>query len=163
MTLVLKILWFFFYFDCLQIVLEHADLNATRSELDDFLDDSEYYVALLAELVNDFPGMSNKIYKIKCAAHTVQLIVRDAMKQSNAENIIKVCRMAVKFLRKSQIRHELRAAGIPCITPKYDCVTRWSSTYLMVRVLFYLYLISPHLLFCVFFTLYKLFVFLYIF
>lgn len=76
--------------------------------------------------------MSTKVFKVKCEAHSLQLVLWDGLRSSNAENIIKMCRLAVKMLRKSSVQHDMHAAGIPLIVPKYDCVTRWSSTYLMV-------------------------------
>lgn len=111
-------------------------MDERQPELDLLLDDSEHYYTNLAQLVEEFPGVSRKIFKVKCAAHSVQLIVWGGLKPSDAMTIIQMCRIAVKILRKPKVQQDIQAAGIASILPKYDCPTRWSSTYLMVCAIF---------------------------
>lgn len=115
-------------------------MEERQPELGLLLDDSEQYHTHLAELVEEFPGIARKVFKVKCAAHSVQLILWDGLKASDAVTIIQMCRIAVKILRKPRNQQEIQAAGIATILPKYDCPTRWSSTYLMVCAIFISYL-----------------------
>lgn len=75
---------------------------------------------------------------ISCAAHTVQLAVKDALAMLSILyfNVIKLAREVAKFLRKENIRIEMRNRKLESILPSLDIETRWSSTYLMVGVLF---------------------------
>lgn len=72
---------------------------------------------------------------VNCAAHTVQLAVKDALKSLNNanKNIIGIARAAVKFIRKESTRNETRTRGLKLTLPSLDVETRWSSTYMMVR------------------------------
>lgn len=71
---------------------------------------------------------------VNCAAHTLQLAVRDAIAQITSEpkNVIKLCKMFAKFTRLQKTIYELKKKGIRNRYPPLDVCTRWSSTYLMV-------------------------------
>lgn len=102
-------------------------------DLDSILNDDEEYYNLLAELVNDVTGKPVNVFKVKCAAHSLQLAIRDGIKHSDVKNLIKICGIAVKILRKPNIFNEAREKNLMTIIPRYDCLTRWSSTFLMVK------------------------------
>lgn len=74
---------------------------------------------------------------IKCAAHTLQLAVRDALEclDKKDKNAINLCRRAAKFLRLQSTKNEMRKIGLTSVYPALDVVTRWSSTYMMVRMI----------------------------
>lgn len=107
--------------------------------LDALLDGSSVYEELLEKLVVDMRKRSGNHHlfmaSIKCAAHTLQLAVNDALKQLGRadSNIISLCRVAAKFLRLRSTKNEMHRVGLTSIIPKLDVETRWSSTYLMVR------------------------------
>lgn len=71
---------------------------------------------------------------IRCAAHTVQLVVKDSMKELSEEssNIIKICRRIAKILRLESTKYFLEEAGLALKKPKLDTETRWGSTFVMV-------------------------------
>lgn len=71
---------------------------------------------------------------VNCAAHTLQLAVKDAIEQIAAEekNVITLCRMFAKFTRQQTTIYEFEKMGIKKRNPPLDVCTRWSSTYLMV-------------------------------
>jgi hypothetical protein len=102
------------------------------TDLDNILDDNEEYYNLLAEYVHE-TGIVGKVFKIKCAAHTLQLGLADGLKNSNEMNVITVCRIAVKLLRKPKFFNAAREKNESAIKPRADCPTRWSSIYLMVN------------------------------
>lgn len=87
---------------------------------------------MLERLFNETVYLGVNIYGIKCAAHTLQLAVRKAMKNSNVAELMKICQLVVKLLRKPRIINEIRSNNLEYFLPRYDCLTRWSSTYLMV-------------------------------
>lgn len=110
-----------------------AYLQSDPTDLDNILEDNEEYYNLLAEFVHE-TGIIGKVFKIKCAAHTVQLGLGDGLKNSNTLKIIEVCRIAVKILRKPKYYNAARERDEAAIRPRNDCLTRWSATYLMVNL-----------------------------
>lgn len=113
-------------------------MDEDQTELDAILDDNAHYYSLLAELVNQAVGAPINVIKVKCAAHSVQLVIWDGLKASDVNNLIKICRIAIKLLRKPKMTNYMREKGIPLIVPKYDCLTRWSSTYLMASAIHFI-------------------------
>lgn len=107
--------------------------------LDMLLDDSTVYGELLEKLVIDIQKRSGNHHlfmaSIKCAAHTLQLAINDALKLLGRKdsNIISLCRVIAKFLRLQSTKNEMFRIGLKSIVPKLDVETRWGSTYLMVR------------------------------
>lgn len=102
-------------------------------------DASSVYEDLLATLVVDIRARTGNHHlfmaSIKCATHTLQLAIKDAIKLlgQTDSNAISLCRVVAKFLRLQSTKTELFRAGIKSIVPKLDVETRWSSTYLMVK------------------------------
>jgi hypothetical protein len=111
-----------------QSYLDEGQLN-----LDYILDDNEEYCTLLANLVHDNTGIPGKVLKVKCAAHTLQLIICKGINNSNVLKLIDICRNAVKMLRTTKLIDEAREKGLIHIRPRCDCLTRWNSTFLMVN------------------------------
>lgn len=96
------------------------------------LDDTSHFLDLLQELENEFATQTLKSNGVKCAAHVLQLAVKDALKISSILTIIKICRTVCKLLRKKTNVYDIRAQNLNFKEPRLDCSTRWSSTYLMV-------------------------------
>lgn len=120
-----------------------ADLLSNRSVGDDdalniLLDENETYDELFENLICNLRNRGGNsllfVISIKCAAHTLQLAIKDALKMMPEEvlNVIKLCREAAKFLRQQSTKNEMRRLGITTILPPLDVVTRWSSTFCMV-------------------------------
>ncbi|XP_077547934.1 E3 SUMO-protein ligase ZBED1-like [Haemaphysalis longicornis] len=86
------------------------------------LDDSEEAECL---------GLDGADFKlgVRCAAHTLQLAVSDALKDSGSNTLIAECRAHVKKLRVQSAMGLIRKLGLrkPC-TNIIDCPTRWMST-----------------------------------
>lgn len=74
---------------------------------------------------------------INCAAHTLQLAVKDALKALNKShtNVISLCRNVGIFIRHTNTLIEIQKQGLKKKLPALDTSTRWSSTYLMVSIL----------------------------
>lgn len=71
-----------------------------------------------------------------CLAHTINLIVRDALKVINT-TVEKVKRI-VEFFHKSttatqKLKSTQRQMGLPELRPKQECITRWNSTFHMLK------------------------------
>lgn len=109
--------------------------------LDELLEDVNIYEDLFEKFVSDLQNQTGNhslfVNSIKCAAHTIQLAVRDALKMMSKSdrNVIELSRMVAKFLRKESTKNEKREVGITSILPGLDVETRWSSTYLMVKII----------------------------
>lgn len=106
--------------------------------LDLMLDESIVYGELMDKLVLNIRKRAGNhhlfVTSIKCAAHTLQLVIHDAIGalQNSEQNVIALCRQAAKFMRLQSTRNEMRRAGLISILPALDNATRWSSTYMMV-------------------------------
>lgn len=75
---------------------------------------------------------------IRCAAHTLQLCIKDALEklEQSVKNVIAICRRIAKTMRLNSSAYELKAAEIDFTIPKLDVETRWCSTYSMVGSFF---------------------------
>lgn len=102
-------------------------------EANEILDEKEDFNRLLAELQQQFSVDSLNITSIRCAAHTIQLAVRDSLKDDSVGVHIRESREVCKLLRKKNIRCTLNAVDIKTTLPRMDCETRWNSTYRMVK------------------------------
>lgn len=105
-------------------------------ELNDMLNDDADFANLIEALENDFALDTLIANGIRCAAHTLQLAVIDAIndRSLNVKNVITLCRIVCKMLRKQSTINMLEENGIIIKSPRLDCLTRWSSTYLMVSI-----------------------------
>lgn len=116
---------------------EHID--ADEEMLDLLLDESDLYVELVDSIVSDMQNRNMDtnlfVYSVKCAAHTLQLAVKDALKliHKSNQNVISLCRYIAICLRKQSTRDKMREIGLSCKLPALDVATRWSSSFLMVN------------------------------
>ncbi|XP_055316919.1 uncharacterized protein LOC129576237 [Sitodiplosis mosellana] len=116
-------------------------LKTTMDEdaLDELLGDVDFYENLFEKLVaklrNETGNQSLFVNSIKCAVHTIQLAVKDALKflSTQDQNVVDLCRLVAKFLRKQSTQNEMREEGLTSILPCLDVKTRWSSTYLLIQ------------------------------
>lgn len=114
---------------------EFMDLHLEhQAELDEMLDDNREYVALVENCVNDLAKKTMIINGIRCAAHTLQLAVRDTLQESLYGSAIDRFRDICKFLRKPSSIRILKEQNIKIYLPRIDCSTRWSSLYRMVCI-----------------------------
>ena len=88
----------------------------------------------LDETLDDVAEEASKLCQIKhmrCAVHTLQLAIRDGLKDPQASNLIgKLRQVAVAARTPKNDAIINRRAGIGAIL---DQVTRWGSTYVMVK------------------------------
>lgn len=119
-------------------VLEEVTID-DEDVIDSLLDNNDMHEMLLNSLVSNLRSKSANselfVNSIKCAAHTIQLAVNDAINSlpNKDQNVIGLCRLAAKFMRKQTTKNMMLQAKLTSILPSLDCKTRWSSTYLMVR------------------------------
>ncbi|KAK3928321.1 Zinc finger BED domain-containing protein 4 [Frankliniella fusca] len=94
-------------------------LDVDGSECDDWLD---------VEECTDEDGVQS----VRCAAHTLQLAVDEALrKDAQLQQTINAVRELAKFLRTPTSVRQLKAVGKTL--PQLDVVTRWGSTYTMLK------------------------------
>lgn len=111
---------------------EISRVIADRYALDSILDDSENYNELLMEIVGELSTITRCVSTIRCGAHTVQLMTRDALKNSGFTNLISVCQYVVKKLRLDSFKEKANEAKITYKRPRLSCPTRWDSDLFMV-------------------------------
>lgn len=71
-----------------------------------------------------------------CLAHTINLIVVDALKV--IKHTVDKVKSLVEYFHKSitateKLKSTQRQMGMPELRPKQDCVTRWNSTFHMLQ------------------------------
>ncbi len=80
----------------------------------------------------EFTYDEESIQSVRCAAHTLQLAVDDALKANDGvKPVIGKVRNLAHFLRTPTNVRQLKTAGKPL--PVLDVVTRWGSTYAMLK------------------------------
>lgn len=114
-----------------------------KSEYEQLLNDS------IDEISKEHEEQVFNMTGINCAAHTLQLLIKDAMKELKKEtsNIVPLCRRIIKALKLNSTRliveqtqrnaEEVsieRQPNLQLKVPSLDVETRWGSTYLMVRI-----------------------------
>ncbi|XP_047020001.1 zinc finger BED domain-containing protein 4-like isoform X2 [Helicoverpa zea] len=114
------------------------EMQENTTEEHDFVEgeDSEHengYEVWFAEAGNlnlniDNQGQ-NKLTTVRCAAHTLQLAIRDAC--SELRDLLEQCRQIARVLRSPNNALQLRVQGLPQAI--IDCPTRWDSTADMVE------------------------------
>ncbi|GFR07586.1 zinc finger BED domain-containing protein 4 [Trichonephila clavata] len=75
----------------------------------------------------------NKLIGIRCAAHTLQLAIKDSIKNADFNEFISDARGLVKKLRIPSLM--LKFKDVNTKRPILDCPTRWNSTYNMLKSL----------------------------
>lgn len=128
---------------CFQNEKQHID-NAHGNEINDdeeFIDadifDEDYYSSLLTDVRQAFSESfyTDLIHGISCAAHCIRLVVTKAIEKSTqTKELIQKCRSLAKKLRTPTMRSLLNSAG--CNMALIDVITRWSSVYSMVRLIY---------------------------
>lgn len=117
--------------------LEELELEETNEILNDNSVGDEFEEDNM-NLVDPNDIISSAIFvnHVNCAAHTIQLVVLDALKKlsQSDQNVIIICREFAKFVRRSSSIVCVEKLGIKRKLPKLDCPTRWSSTYIMVSI-----------------------------
>lgn len=69
---------------------------------------------------------------LRCAAHTLQLVINVALKDTNySSKLIKKCRRVVRTLLTPNMVNLIQQQHLRM--PVIDCLTRWSSTYYMLK------------------------------
>lgn len=75
---------------------------------------------------------ANILSGIRCAAHTLQLVINKALNQTDyAKKLIAKSRRIVKHFMTPNMMNLIRQQGMK--SPVIDCLTRWSSTFYMLE------------------------------
>lgn len=111
--------------------------NDDMDSIENYWLEPEFQRHLLTEAAKEFcsehkPYVYDKIDCMRCASHTLQLAVDDALEKTNCSVVIEKARTLVKNLKLQSIVLKLEEASLPF--PSIDCTTRWFSTYVMVRI-----------------------------
>lgn len=118
--------------------MSDAEIEAERRNVEaaEILEDTSHYLNLLKELGNEFILYTLNTHGIKCAAHTLQLAIKNALKSSKIAILIQMCRMICKLLRKQAYKNKMREQNFEEVSPPLDCKVRWNSTFKMVIYIF---------------------------
>lgn len=111
---------------------EILDQAANEEELDRILNDEDDFEDLFSELFGNMSSKTELVNTVRCGAHTVQLMVRDAIDESNFKRSLNLCRKIVKLLRTEKYRQDAQKVEIGYALPLIYCTTRWDADLLMV-------------------------------
>lgn len=111
----------------------HGELTEAIPEHQDLLDEMVKSMENGSEL-----NFMWKVTGVHCTAHTVQLVINDALKKLSKThyNIIDLCRRVTRHLHLKSTQYEVEEKNMTYCQPRFDVNTRWSSTYLMVNTHF---------------------------
>lgn len=101
-------------------------------ELDSILSDDENFEQLFTEVIGELSKHTTSVITIRCAAHSIQLAVRDALKKSNFYQVLALSKYVVKKLHTSNYKYTIHEAKVDCIKPRLSNDTRWDSDLQMV-------------------------------
>lgn len=130
--------------DCL--LDNNINISEDAPECDDGAEIIDEDQASLSAAIEMFETRTKILSGIRCAAHTLQLVINTALKTTEyAKKLISKCRRVVKYLLAPNMLNLIRQQNLRY--PKIDCLTRWSSTYYMLEGLvelkeFYVSMIS---------------------
>jgi hypothetical protein len=102
------------------------DIEVEDSERDDL---EERHERLLSDMNQHF----SNITVMRCAAHVMNLVVNDSLKNSEYDSEIHAIKQIVKNLKSSIFRNLMKTRKIP--QPKSEVVTRWNTIYIMIESL----------------------------
>lgn len=120
------------YYAAKSMTDEEEEKERRRAEAFEILDDSTHFLDLIKELQNDFILHTLNTHGIKCAAHTLQLAVKKALRFTKQRSLINICRAISKLLRKQKYKNTMSEQNMKLVAPPLDCKVRWNSTYKMV-------------------------------
>lgn len=115
---------------------EKREAEKRHAEVMEMLDDSSHYMELVKSLENAFAMETLNSHGIRCVLHTLQLAVKGALKGSQVQVLIDMCRVACKLLHRASYQKKLVKKNLKIVTPPLDNKTRWNSTYMMVTHFF---------------------------
>lgn len=118
-----------------EVVTEMEDQEQCSEELMEVLENRPNFSDLLRDLEEILNSQTTNINNVRCAVHTLQLGVLNALDEEDFKIIIRLCRAVCKELRKPSNINEMKENHIFIKVPRIDCVTRWNSTYIMVCVI----------------------------
>lgn len=115
------------------------DQAADDEELERIINAEDDFEQLFSEIIGNMEKITTLVNTVRCGAHTVQLMVRDALDSSNFKQILTLCRSIVKLLRTQKLQHEAKDVGIDYTLPLMFCTTRWDGDLLMVSTILHKY------------------------
>ena len=102
--------------------------NDTNDEIDNDIEETERLELLVIQAIRRLP----EIETIRCAQHVLQLVINDGILKENKPLLARI-RKVVKAARRPLVKAYLNGKGSS--QPLLDVVTRWGSTYLMIKSL----------------------------
>lgn len=118
--------------DAIDMIFEECDIDLNEPG------NSEQYATILRQTVqqisDEYGHNSFNLSGIRCAVHTLQLVVKTALAAlpQETKNIILLCRRVAKILRLESTKYYIEGTALVLKKPRLDVETRWGSTYVMV-------------------------------
>lgn len=114
-------------------IAEILDRTENEEEVERILNNEDDFEHMFSELFGDMARTTSLVNTVRCGAHTIQLMVCDALDASNFKKILSLCRTVVKLLRTH--KYDAKDVGITYLIPLIFCTTRWDADLLMVNII----------------------------
>lgn len=95
--------------------------------------EEDNYEQLFEEVIGELSKHTTLVITIRCAAHSIQLAVRDAIKISSFKSILTLCKYITQKLHTQEYKYTASQANIKFTLPHMSCDTRWDADYDMVK------------------------------
>lgn len=96
----------------------HILSNVTDfQELELILADEDNYEQLFEEVIGELSKHTTNVTTIRCAAHSIQLCVRAALKKSDFDPFLNLSKYVAKKLNTQKYKYEIHKAEVDCISP----------------------------------------------
>lgn len=118
-----------------------VDIEALNS----VLNDEHNYEDLFEEIIGDTSRNTTIISTIRCGAHSIQLVVRRGIQNSDFNQLLALCKYVAKKLRTENYKISAREAEVPYSIPHISNDTRWDSDYMMVRFITIRYVLCRYI------------------
>lgn len=124
--------------EAFNLLFQQTGDESEAIEADSCQDYENLLEAVVTNLGENESGFGCDIVGVHCSEHTLQLCISDAITKLSKENknVIELARRAAKTLRLKSTIDELEAAGVKFTIPHIEVVTRWSSKFMMVCIIF---------------------------
>lgn len=115
-----------------EIFIEESVSNGEDEDDGDAACAIDHVEQIVQSAISIFEEKTQIMTAIRCAAHTVQLVVNTALNETDfAKKLINKCRRIVRSLLNPNIFNLIQQQNLR--KPIIDCLTRWSSTYYMLE------------------------------
>lgn len=96
-------------------------------------DDDDYFNGIVSNLELIYAPTTINVHRIPCAAHTLQLAIKEFLETPEIKTLVALCRTIAKILHRPTYKYELAEKKIVIRVIRLDCSVRWNFVHRMVN------------------------------